>query len=175
MVEKTQEKIKNSELVIMLRGFEGLKALEGRKFTYAIQKNKKIISNEMEIVNASLKIAEGKTMEDLQAYEKAREELLLKYGQKTEVGALDIDPITQKVPITNVDAFNTGFGKLGIKYKDALAEQDKLDVINQEIMDAPANINFFKIDLDIVPESISNEQMSIIFLLIKEDDDDSAE
>ena len=169
--EVNTEGVINADLALMLRGIGTMATLDvGRKFAYALQKNKKIITDELEVIQAALKQLEGAELEGMVAFEASRESLLNNFGKKTKDGALETDPISQQVTLENIEGFEAGFKKLQVKHKATLDAQKALDTINEEIMKSPITIDLYKMDLDTVPETLTNRNMSIIFPLINEEE-----
>jgi len=160
--------MKNIELINLYANLKELKELTGVKFSYAIAKNIKIIENEIENINASLK----QTKEE-EEYNKKYKEICIKHSIKDDNG----EPIVKRegnyesYSFDNKELFDIDIENLRKENKEVLElikekEKNYNKFLNEEISN---DIKLFKIELQYIPENITTEQMNNIFEIVIED------
>jgi len=155
-------KIKRTEIIQMFNGLQKLGNLEGVKFSYAIVKTAKILSDEIYALKESIKSSDA-----FNEYERKRLELCNKYCSKDEAGK----PLMKDGYFVGLDK-NTDFIKeietLKEKFKETLEARKKQEQEYAKMLDEEVDVDIYQISLEDVPKNITVEQMAIIEKLIKE-------
>lgn len=155
--------MKNIEVLNLFQGLDSLKDLSGVKFTYGVMRNREILKP---IFNS---IVEAEKIKD-EKVEKLNEEirkLAIEHAKKDEKGNAIVENGT--IVLENVKDLNKKIEKLKEEDEESFKMREKhLEAYNEflleELKEEP---EFFLIDLEDVPETITHEQMKIIYPLIK--------
>lgn len=158
----------NKEVIDLKTGLDnniqGLKSLRGMKFAYALNKNFKILSTELETFQEMFK-----PDEKYQEFESARTELCQEFCEKDEDGNMLFENNNSAYKINTssqewIDAYNA----LTDKFKKTLKVRDKQINDYTAFLMAESEIELYKIDIDEVPENISVEEYELIQFFVKD-------
>lgn len=132
-----------------------------RKLMYALHKNMRIITNELEVLDDSL----HKHPEEYKTYRRELFELAIECGGEQMGGEVRMD-----VEGFDKDTFFTKSNELKDKYKDVIKEGELIDKRNKEFLEEhEIEIEWFKLQLDWFPEELSSKDMPYeLFDLIEE-------
>jgi len=162
--------MKNEYLFKLKHAIDKCKSLVGVKFAYALAKNAELIQGEIDALNASLKMSK-----EYSVFDKKRIELAKSHA-KIENG---IHVVKQKIvgegrweeyyEIGDQKAFDKAFEELKKANKKVVEAREKqLEEFNQLLKEESSKLKFYKIKLSDVPQNISSEQMSGIYVLVEE-------
>jgi len=144
--------------------------LKGVKFAYAVSKNKKKLSEEMQAIDHA-----QKPSEDFIEYEKNLRELATKHAKRDEAGEI----IHQKneagqigIAIADDDVvFTKAKEALDKKYQKAIKEQEAINNKIQEILEEEVNLevlNFHQVAISDLPEELTANQIEKLEFMIAE-------
>lgn len=147
----------NRDLIKLNNVLEQLKSVKGKKFAYAVYKNKSLIEDEMKIFEQVKKDPHP----DYENYENERLELLNKYSRKDESG----NPITvptedgnrrYDIPEENIQDFQNEFNELREKYPEVIQHLEESSREYEEFLNQESNITdqLVKVKFDDLPEDI---------------------
>lgn len=160
--------MKNHEMFTFIREFDKFNGLEGFDFLILLNKNKRLFEQEAKDMQ-DVREANPKFKE----YRDKVQELLAKYADRGEDGQPIIEP-QQGQPgqgnyrlTKNRAEFNSVHIEIVKKYQKAIDKQNKLDQdfnakVEKEMFAQP-----FFIKENLIPKTIKNEQMNLLFPLIK--------
>lgn len=155
--------LKNQDLFKILEGIGAVSQLRGAKFAYAMAKNKRLISAEVEDLQKGIE----NVSEQYTEYDKKRLELCTEYSRKDDDGK----PIltNNEFQISDRTNFDIALGKLRGEYKSAISERDKQVEEYNDLLDKPVNgVVFHKVSFEDLPRDISAAQTDMILELIEE-------
>jgi 5'-3' exonuclease len=166
--------MKNAQAIMLLNGLSSFKGNKGGvKFTYAVNKNKRILGEYVKTVNESLVRFEDGSVEaeTHQEFETKRLELARKHANKNEKG----EPLVKNGNFTfsqeGAEGFQKEFESLKSeeKYVDVLAQVEEFDKKNNDLLNAEVDedLKLYKIGLDNLPE-LTVEEQDLLFDLIEE-------
>ena len=154
--------LKNKDLFKILQGIDSVGELRGVKFAYAMAKNKRTITAELEDLQKALKESEQYT-----DYEKKRIELCKKHCIKDDDGNLVMQ--NNEFQIADKEQFDTEITELKAGYEEAIALRGEQVKEYSELLDKPVNgVAFHKLSLSDLPENISTAQTDMILELIED-------
>ena len=160
MKEMTNQEASDLFLALNKGAFAGLK---GAKFNYALVRTKDILKRELALLEESFKEKE-KFIE----YEAKRIETAKELCDKDEKGEPIIEQNRFKLSEENDGKFKAKLEELQSEYKDALEERtQQMENFNKMLKE---NVSFevHKINLNDIPEEVTQEQMEILYLMINE-------
>jgi hypothetical protein len=130
------------------------------KGAYAISKNKRLIETEVKSIQDAY--SNRKVPEDVSKFEQERIETCRSFGDKNEAG----EPIVLKgrfvIPPEKLTEFDTVISELSEKYKDALAEKEKLEQELMDLMQEEIDLSLHVIKVGDLPDEISASQIDIL-------------
>lgn len=141
---------------------EKLKSLSGVKLTYAITKNLKKLTSEVEVIKES-----NTPSEELKAYNEAYNDLVNSEAKLDELGGF-IQVGNGQIKLKDGNAFHTKKAELDEKYKDAIDQAKAKELEFEKFLKEPFEFDFYQVPIDCAPESITAEQMDLIFEMIAE-------
>lgn len=153
--------MENRQLQVLLQGINAVNSLQGVKFAYGINKNRKAIERELETLQEAIKASDKYT-----EYDKKRIELCEKHAVKDDNGKAKME--NNEYVITDKDAFDKEIDTLRAKYKDAIDEREAQLKEFSELLKKESDFVPFKIAFEDVPEDITSDAMSKIIDLIDE-------
>ena len=152
--------MKNREILELNQALSSLN-LKGFKFSYGVAKNIALLKTEIESLQKTMVASEP-----FKEYEQARIALAEKYSKKDESG----NPIVKgnEYEIADREVFDKELIKLQTTHKVAIEERQKqIDDFNK-LLEEEAKVELYKIKLEDVPEDITTEEMTAIYVLIEE-------
>lgn len=166
----SKNKYSLKQLINIKRDIENFFQVEEKistKLAYALNKNKRILNEEIETLKEKLK--DG--VEELSEYRKEVHNKLEECGAKKKMSA---QGATQLTDMENVDInkYEKELEKLDKKYAKELEKQEKINEENEKIAsEKVADVELYMIDFDYFPEEINPKAFTDnISLLIKEDE-----
>ncbi len=162
--------MKNRELLELYRGLSGIKNILGVRINYAIVKNINKIREESESFEKII-LPSDKYKE----YDLKRIEIVKKHTKKNEKGE----------PLFMLDDPSTGAGRYDVEdgwdfnqdqeiidlkkeYADEIEKRESQIKEYDKLLEEESHLELFKIKLDIIPESVSTEQMNVLYKIIEE-------
>lgn len=154
--------MKNNKLNDFLRELKSVNP--SGKAGYAIAKNRKLIEEEIEALESTIK-----TKDNLNEYNKARIELLEKHAQKDEKGnsITEIKGNESHYILKDEKAFEKEFEKLKETHKQAIKDREKQIEDFNKLMQEKANITLFNITEDQIPETATANEVYVLLKLVK--------
>lgn len=123
--------MKKRELLEFNKALQNYNKVSGFvKFSHAVNRNKRLIKDEVESITESIK-----------EYEEKRTEIVIKYAEKDEKGNLVINGDNVKILPKNVEPLNKEIKELNESYKKQL---DEFNTILEEDIE----IEFYKVDIE---------------------------
>jgi len=142
-----------NDLANIYSTLNGLTGVYPVKFAYAISRNKKIILEELKMVE------EHKPKID-EAYEKERVEMLVKNAVKNEDGSIDWENVQTQTPkIKDMEQLNSDFEELKERYKNVIEKYEQESTEYSNFMEEEVDIDIYKIKIENFPETINQKTM----------------
>ena len=158
----------NKQVLELRNGLEanmkGLKELRGMKFAYALNKNIKILNDEIATFTPLIE-----TSEEFKTFENERKELCELHCERDENGEMIlIENNTQyAIDITSKE-WQSAYKELENKFETTIKERSKqIEDYGAFLLDE-SNISLHKIEIDNVPDNISVEEFELIQSFIKD-------
>lgn len=147
--------MKNKQLSMLLQGALGCQDCKGLKFAYALQKNIRLMKQE--IKNLYTIISPD---EDYKAYDKEREALAKEHSEKDKDG----NPVVEeeRYKIKNKKKFDKALEVLQKKYDKAFKQQRDKEAFFNERLEDDCKIEFHYITEKDLPEDMSARQLDIV-------------
>ena len=151
---------------MLLQGALACQDCKGLKFAYALQKNIRLIKQEM---NRLFDIM--KPSEEFNEYDKEREKLAEKFAKKDKDGKPVIKD--DKYVIPKRKQFDKELEELQEKYAKPFKEQEEKNALFNEKLEEECTIKFHKISEKDLPENMSARELDIVssFMYDKESSD----
>lgn len=159
---RSKMKVKRVELMQLGNSFNAVSDLKGVKFAYAILKNKKIIANELEVLQTL-----AKPNPKFREYETKRVALCEEYCDKDEKGKPKVEK-NNYVGLEENEKFKEELNKLQEEYKSVLDNQNKKREEYITLMQEEIEIDLYKVILDNLPEDITPKQLESIKLIVED-------
>jgi hypothetical protein len=131
--------MKNKDLYGLINIFNKWSTYNNKNFSYVLSKNREILNTSIETLNRMII-----TPSD---YEKRRLEICNKYSDEVK---------NEKFIITDNNKFNKEMDKLDFNYMMA-----------NKILNLETNVIFYKIDINDLPENLSEKELNEISFMIK--------
>lgn len=158
-VNPPRAKLTNNDLFGLYQQLNSFKDLSGVKFNYAVARNIAKLKSETESLQKSIEVTE-----DYKAYDAQRVELAKKYAKKDEKGEPVIENNNYK--LEDEKGFNKEVKDLQEKNKKTMDARAKQMKEFEALLKEESNVELYTIPLELVPESITTEQMKAILPLI---------
>ncbi len=162
--------MKKAELYAFKRGLESVGDLVGIKFAYAIAKNLRRISAEIKLFDKATAPSEEFT-----EYERKRIALAAEHSETDERGR----PIVMALPsgensyqIVDMPLFQTDLLEIRAGHEKAISDREDQMRRHEEFLDEESELRLYQIPLDTVPHKISAAQMTAIWPIIKDEEDE---
>lgn len=155
--------IKLIEVLNLKQGLESVSTLKGVKFAYAVSKNFKKITPEIEAFDDA-----RKADKDFEAYEKERMALCVKHSEKDKEG----NPVMIKLPngqqydIKDMVAFEKESKNLKDKHNKAVDQREKQMADVEKLLQSEVSIDFHKVKFEDIPNDITAVQLQSIDQMI---------
>jgi len=163
--------MKNKDLFTFKEGLEEAKKLQGVKFAYAVAKNSKLVTGEIESLQETIKPSE-----EYSEFEKERDEIVKKYAKKDKNG--DPKQETQevngqtfsfyKIEEEGMADYNKDFEELKEGHKEIIEARDKQLEEYDNLLKEDCDIKVHMTVIDLVPENITGETLELIDWMIEE-------
>jgi len=154
--------MKNKQIIPLLEGLEKIKSIQDAKLAYAYTKNKRILSDELEVIQETIKALD--CVKKIQEYEVKRKELLEEYAVKQD-GKPVIEDNKYKITPELEEKCNKEIKELFSKYENDYTEYNKKQ---EEINDQENPIKLHKIKQSDLTADLTGEQLDGIFDIIEE-------
>lgn len=148
-------KMKNKQLSILLQGALACQDAKGLKFAYALQKNIRLMKQEIKRIFDLMMPSE-----EYAEYDREREQLAHKHAKKDKKGKVVIKD--EKYVIADQKKFEKELKALQKKYEKPFAEQAAKEATFNDMLDQECTIKFHKIEEKSLPDNISTRQLDII-------------
>lgn len=154
--------------ISLYKNLNDLGSLQGVKFAYAISRNINKLKSEMESIDKTLQLPEK-----YKEFDTARVGLAEKYADKDENGK----PKKEKsangseqfiISIVNQKKFDKEFEAIKKEHQEAVDLRDKQIEEYTKLLEEESTVEFYKIKLEHVPESITTKQLNGIYDIIEE-------
>lgn len=156
--------MKNFEIINLYKDLVSVRGLRGVEVSYAIIRNINKLKPLVDSINEAAKTDD----ESVQEAEKHIFSLLEKYGKKGEDGKIEIN--NQGVVFEDAEAFDKAVEEYKKVNPEGLAAREEhLKKYNEFLAkENEEEVDLFKVDIDKLPEDITQDQMKKIFHIIKE-------
>jgi predicted DNA binding protein len=152
------------EIIELFNVFESLKHIKDVDFMYLIIKNKQKIKDEIEAIR-KISIPSEYYMN----YNNEKTELIEKYCEKDEYENIINNNGVFKLIKDKTKEAKIAFQFLDDKYKNTIEENKKQQEKVEKILNEEIEIDFIKIDLDVIPKNeVTGEQLEILMKIIKD-------
>jgi len=158
--------MKNRDLFDYRKELNNVDYLKGKKFAFAVFKNKQLLDSELEAINSVKKIPN----DEYTKFEQERTDLCVKHSEKDDNGAPKFNKGQngeQSFQIKEMELFQTDYTVLSEKYKTTLEEVEENRKEFEEFLDNEAEVEFKKVDIDDLPDDISASFLDSISFMIK--------
>jgi hypothetical protein len=154
--------MKNKDLDEFKRGLESVGKLKGVRFQYAVIKNKKLVEDELEIINKTIEYTPAYS-----EYESKRVAICEKYVDRTDSGDMIIEN-NNYVITTNKELFEKEFDALKTEYATTIADRTNQIKEYEKLLIEESSISekLIKVSATILPDDMTGEQMEAIFEMI---------
>lgn len=155
--------IKKGEVVQLWNTIEQLRMVNSHiKFTYALAKNKKILSTEVESIQEAISPSE-----EFKTFEGERLSLCRDMSKKDENGeAIIING--REFDIEDMDEFEAKLNDLKDNYKETIDKEMEKNKQALEMLEEEVDLDLAQLHLDYFPEGITPAQMETLMFLVKE-------
>lgn len=154
-------KITNQKLWALLQGIKNLSGLKGVKFAYGMAKNKRLIEQEIEILQEAIKPSDK-----FQEYDKKRIDFCVKYADKDDKGKAKLEGNEYVFSGKNKEKFDKEIETLKKEYGQEQKEREEQIDEFHKLMTKESDFKPFMIAYEEIPEDITSDQMSGIIDLI---------
>ncbi len=152
--------MKNYELFTLSQGIQSAGDLSGAKLAYALAKNLKVVTSEIEDLQTGIKPSDI-----MLAYEAARIELCKLHADKDEDGeALVVDG---SFVITDKAAYDAEWKVLQGTYEVAISASEKAKADYKDLLDEDCNVELVMVSLDNFPDTVTAAQMSQLMSMVE--------
>jgi len=153
--------MKKLDLVKLNKTIEKLKHIKDTKFQYLLLKNKAIIKDEINTISEIAKVSS-----EFLEYDQKRINLAKKYAKKDESGEVIVE--YNNIVLADTASFTKEFTKLRKGYKKIMeAEEAKREEVDK-ILEEDIEFDFVKIDFDILPDELNQEDLENLQVIIHE-------
>ena len=154
--------ISRNRVIEIVSNAEKLKTLIGVKLTYAIAKNLKGLTEEMEVVKGANKPTAG-----IEAYNAELKTILEAEAKRDDNGNF-IPAGSGQIVIANPASFQAKAKELDERFKADLANAKAKSDEFERFLKEPYEFEFFQFEESAIPDTISVEQMGLIIEMVKE-------
>jgi len=159
--------MKRKELIELYKRFNEIEHINGVEFSYKMNYNKKVIKDEIELIQSSFK-----TPVQYTDYLQKEKELIYKYAEKDEQGQIKQNQHENgniSVTINEMETFNKLHTELNEQYNESINEYVKLQQEYNTFLEEDYDTSKFKnIFFELIPDSITMKEMEILTHFIKE-------
>lgn len=152
--------MKRKDLVTLYTVLNKLSDIQHTKFAYFVMKNIKIIKPEIEFIQDLNKVPS-----EFIEYDKKRIEMCKKYAVKDDEGQPIIEDGNYK--IKNQKLFDKKLNELKKEYYDTIEEKNKKDLGMTKFLMEDADVDFYKIKMEDLPE-LSAKVLMVLDELIRD-------
>lgn len=145
----------NKQLQTLLQGALGCQDVNGLKFAYALQKNIRLMKQEIQHLFDILEPSE-----EYKKYDKEREELAKQFSEKDKDGNPVIE--NERYKIKGKKKFEAELKNLQKKYEKALNEQTDKESLFNEALEKECTVKFHQIIEKDLPSDMSLRQLEIV-------------
>lgn len=160
--------MKRNELISLLDNLEKVKNLTGVKFNYILDKNKKLIQQEIEDMQK-----QAEPNEKFQDYEKKRLELLTKFAEKEKDGSPKFEQsggmVRFDIPEKEMKKFQEEMNKLIDEFKPEITARDKQLIEYDKFLQEKIDLKFHLLKLEDISNDITGEQFEAISVFVEEE------
>jgi hypothetical protein len=149
------------DIIDLNNGLISVSTLKGVKFSYAVAKNRSLIKDEIDAIEAASKPSEA-----YEEFTDKRIAICLDMCSRDEKNAPII--INNNYTSDDMEGMIAKVNKLQEGYVDAIKEREDQLIIVGDLLKEKSNIKLHKVSIDLVPEDITPGEMEAIFLMIKE-------
>jgi sensor histidine kinase YesM len=151
-------------------GLQGVASVKGAKFAYAVARNISLLKNEIEALSEAYKMDEGYT-----TYEKERMELAKSHAEVDDKGKPKTTIVngSSEFVVKDHSAFEADFEKLKETHSDAFYGREKQVEEFKELLESETEVELHALQSENVPEDITAGQLTSIFEIVAEPEEDS--
>lgn len=139
----------NKELIELNNVLDQVAHVRGKKFAYAVFKNKEIIKKEMEIFEKLQKEPHPQYPD----YENERTTLCINYSKKDENGNAKTTS-ENKYDIEDLEGFQKEFDELKVKYKEVFDHMEETRKEMDEFLNDECKVELVKVSIDDLPDDV---------------------
>jgi len=146
--------MKNKEIVAFREALNEVDYIRNKTFAYAVFRNKDILDKEIETINK----LKRQPHPDYINFENERTLLCKIHCEKDENGnpILQYNPDgTQAFKIMDMQAFNTEFAEIQVKYEDVLKDMQDAKRDFDDFMEKDSDVELKKVNVNDLPDDIS--------------------
>jgi hypothetical protein len=156
----------NNDVIALGKVLNQVSHLRGKKFAYAVYKNKAIIEKEIEIFNELRKEPHS----DFNEYEQERANLCINFSRKDENGSPKKvnGPQGEQYDIEDMDGFQIEFQKLQDKYPQVIEHLEKTKKEIDDFLNSESEIELVKVSIDDIPEDVDANTIDALKFIIKD-------
>ena len=159
-VNSQETKLTNGDILVIWKNLHLLQGLEGAKFNFGVERN---VQRMRPIIKSLDKARE--LSEPLKEMAKKHQELVEKFFKK-EVNPEDPNTFLFKAIPGKQSEYLAAVKELDDEYQEELDKREKQMEGYKELLLEPADLEFYKIKEEYVPENIKREQSQLVFHMI---------
>lgn len=160
-------KIKRKEAVNLFNSFGRLGSHKGVKFAYAIAKNKKKLESEQKAITVAQSKIQPKA---IQEFDKKRIKVCCEYADKDENGNPKLDKNNYSISEERRIEFDKAIDELQKEYEPSFKEMENNQKEFNDFLDEDIEVDLHLIPMSVVPDTITVNEMDIIFPMIVEEE-----
>lgn len=153
--------MKNSDLYTLLDGIKEVSYFKGVKFAYVIAKNKKMVEDELKMIEDS-----NKPNEKFIEFDQRRVSLCEQHSNKYDDGRPKI--LGDKYDIKDMDAFNKDLESLKNEYALFIVEREQQVKEYAKLLDDECKLTLAKLNSIYLPNDINANQIDKIIFMIED-------
>lgn len=161
--------MKNKDLFTFKQGLDEAEKFMGVKFAYAVAKNSKLVTEEIEALQKTIT-----PTKKYQEFENKRNNLIKEYAEKDENGnpkekIQDVNGQEYRYyTVENIPAYNEKVKELSKEYEEEIQKREDQMKDHEKILNEDCTLKFHKIILDNIPEDITGEILKKIDWMLEE-------
>lgn len=155
--------MKRAEVLSLSAIFDQLKRVRETKFAYAIARNMRLLTAEVESIREA-----GRLPDKFIEFEQRRLQLVGKYALRDKEGQMIMSGLNN-AQIANPGEFERELAALRDEYKNAIAEARAKNGEVDDLLKSGVEIDCYEIRADVLPKELSADEMLALMPLITGD------
>lgn len=150
------------DLFTLLNGLRNVGNLRGTKFVYAVARNTRTVSAEVEDLQKALQPGD-----DFTAFEQKRTKLCIDCALKDATGNPAMNGMSYKIDPALQNVFDARIEELRAEHVEAIASREKQVTEFNAMLGEECTIELYKVAVDDVPDDITAAQLTAILDMVE--------